>query len=249
MAENNEKNLISASRARNFVSAWMRRHGLDNAAAAIRLGQSYSTLTNFLNGSKSVSLAKMEEIAKAIGVDLADMLAKDQDDQTGNEPLKILTPHVDLAPADLESYEFLKIPFSDHMRLAAGGGGAVPYTYEAEDSPVVVHHSLLDMRSPNAKHLQAFRVGGDSMDPIITKGAIVVADLARNSTKRLDDGAIYVICWDFDTEECAVKRLRWADKGKLLAIESADPLVNPTIYRRPEDVTLVGRVVWSWRTH
>ena len=58
------------------------------------------------------------------------------------------------------------------------------------------------------------------------------------------------LCWDRE-EECAVKRLRWAVPGKLLAVESTDQVANPTIYLEPEDraVYLIGRVIWSWREH
>jgi phage repressor protein C with HTH and peptisase S24 domain len=95
--------------------------------------------------------------------------------------------------------------------------------------------------------MQAFRVGGDSMEPLIAQDGIVMVDVSKNDITDLDEGEIYVLCWDISTEECAVKRLKWADWGSLLAIESADPNAYETIYRRPEDVVLVGKVIWTWR--
>lgn len=153
-------------------------------------------------------------------------------------------------PADeLDSYDFLRVPFRDDMRLFAGGGGAVPGTYDSDGSPVVIHRDAVSFRA-KPKNLVAFRVGGDSMEPILAKGGIVVVDTSQNDLRRLKDGAIYALCWDRD-EECAVKRLRWAAPEKLLSVESADPAVNPTIYLDPADrsVYLIGKVIWSWREH
>ncbi len=147
---------------------------------------------------------------------------------------------------DEEPAGFFRVPFSDHMRLAAGSGGSIPVTDDENTSTVAVHGPSLGRR--NAKNLQAFRVGGDSMEPLIAKGGIVLADLAQNDIHNLREGRIYVLCWDFDEGECAVKRLKWAAPGTLLAIESENSFYE-TIYRRPGEVHLIGRVILSWREH
>ena len=154
-----------------------------------------------------------------------------------------------ISEEELESSDFIQIPFRDDMRLFAGGGGAVPGTFESDGSPVVIHRGALSQRV-NSKDLVAFRVGGDSMEPILAKNGIVAVDTSQNDMHRLKEGEIYALCWDRE-EECAVKRLRWAVPGKLLAVESTDPIANPTIYLEPEDraVYLIGRVIWSWREH
>jgi len=152
-----------------------------------------------------------------------------------------------ISEEELESCDFLQIPFRDDMRLFAGGGGAVPGTFESDGSPVVIHRGALSQRV-NSKDLVAFRVGGDSMEPILAKNGIVAVDTSQNDLHRLKEGEIYALCWDRE-EECAVKRLRWAVPGKLLAVESTDQVANPTIYLEPEDraVYLIGRVIWAWR--
>jgi phage repressor protein C with HTH and peptisase S24 domain len=120
----------------------------------------------------------------------------------------------------------------------------VPFTRSAADSHIVVHGPSLNRRS--AKNLQAFRVGGSSMEPLIADGGIVLADTGHTDLKRIKDGRIYVLCWDLSDGECAVKYLRWADQGRILSIESENPLVKP-MFKRADEVALIGKVIWAWR--
>ena len=149
-----------------------------------------------------------------------------------------------MSAEEMEERGFIAVPFSDNMKLAAGAGGTIAVTDDEESSPVIVHGPSLGRR--NAKGLQAFRVGGDSMEPLIAQNGIVMADIRQNNIMQIKDGGIYVLCWDREDGECAVKRLRWAEKGQWLSIESIDPYYAPVI-RRPADVILIGPVIWAWR--
>ena len=213
-------------------------------------------LNAILKGRKPGTEEIRRKIAAALGYEgrrYEDFLEIGRSVLEGHEPPEpvkspVIIPR-GIPDMELDSYNFLRIPFRDDMRLFAGGGGAVPGTYDSESSPVVVHRDAISFRA-NPKNLIAFRVGGDSMEPILAKDGIVAVDTAQNDLRRLKDGDIYALCWD-DDEECAVKRLRWAAPGQLLAVESADPVVNPTVYLEPEArmVYLIGRVIWSWREH
>ncbi len=136
------------------------------------------------------------------------------------------------------------MPFSDNMRLAAGPGGTIAVTDEAEASHIVVHGPSLGRH--NAKKLQAFRVGGDSMEPVIAKNGIVMADLKHNDARHIHEGGIYVLCWDREEGECAVKYLRWAERGKLLSVESENNFYKP-VFKNVDEVILIGKVIWAWR--
>ena len=91
-----------------------------------------------------------------------------------------------------------------------------------------------------------FRVGGDSMEPLIAKGGIVLADLKHNDVGHIHEGGVYVLCWDREDGECAVKYLRWAERGKLLSVESENSFYKP-VFKRVDEVLLIGRVIWAWR--
>jgi phage repressor protein C with HTH and peptisase S24 domain len=75
----------------------------------------------------------------------------------------------------------------------------------------------------------------------------VVADLTKNRAESLKEGSLYVISYD-EEKSGAVKFLRWAEKGRLLALESENKLYKP-VFRRVKEVTLIGRVVWSCRAY
>ncbi|MDL2226388.1 LexA family transcriptional regulator [Deltaproteobacteria bacterium OttesenSCG-928-M10] len=149
-----------------------------------------------------------------------------------------------LSDAAMGERGFFTVPFSDNMRLAAGEGGCIPVTDDADQSVIVVHGPSI--RRHSARNLQAFRVGGPSMEPMIADGGIVLADLAHNDIMHIKDGRIYVLCWDIDEGECAVKYLRWFEKGKIVSIESENSFYKPVL-KRINEVVLIGKVFWSWR--
>ncbi|UQZ90026.1 hypothetical protein C4J81_12770 [Deltaproteobacteria bacterium Smac51] len=158
-------------------------------------------------------------------------------------PAEESDPHY-MNTVELSDRGFFAVPFSDNMRLAAGPGGTIEVTDEAEVSHIVVHGPSLGRH--NAKKLQAFRVGGDSMEPVIAKNGIVMADLKHNDARHIHEGSIYVLCWDRDEGECAVKYLRWAEKGKLLSVESENSFYKP-VFKSVDEVVLIGKVIWAWR--
>lgn len=164
---------------------------------------------------------------------------------TENRPRPEFEPRY-LSADEMSERGFFTVPFSDNMKLAAGGGGTIPITDDGDHSGVIIHGPSLGRRS--AKGLQAFRVGGDSMEPLIAEGGIVMVDTLRNDIAHIREGGIYVICWDLSDGECAVKRLRWAEKPRLLSIESHDPFYAP-VFKAAKDVVLIGEVIWSWRKH
>lgn len=141
---------------------------------------------------------------------------------------------------------FFQVPFSDHMSLKPGGSDIIEVTDSEKNSAVMIHGPSLG-RS-NARNLQAFRVAGDEMEPLIAKEGIVLVDLSQNKLLNLCEGRIYLLCWELDQGQCAVRRLKWVERGQLLAIEAENPS-HETVYKRARDIRLIGRIIWSWREH
>ena len=165
------------------------------------------------------------------------------------KPTPDLTPHT-LTDSELADRGFLTVPFSTTMKLAAGNGGTsrnyIEIDEDADTSNIIIHGPTLGVH--NANHLQAFRVDGDSMEPLIAQGGIVLVDktITRLDDDRFREGGIYMLCWE-DDGLCAVKRLRWAELGKLVAIESANPS-TPTIFKKTKEIhQLIGKIIWAWR--
>jgi transcriptional regulator with XRE-family HTH domain len=220
---------------RLWLDDYIRTRRLTQLKAALNLDVVPGTINHILTGRRRPSLELMEKMLARAGAGYREALAP------------YLKPPADPAPLDDQAMieqGFLKVPFSDDMRLAAGGGGAVPLTYEAADSPVVVHGPSLGRRS--ARQLQAFRLGGDSMEPVLASGGIVIADLSHNDLSQLREGSVYVLCWDLYDGECAAKYLRWAEKGRWLSIESENKRYAPVV-KAVEEVRLIGKIIWAWR--
>ena len=217
------------------LKANMEKYGLNQPQLAKITEIPQSSISAYLKGKTEPEYSNIEKIATGLGLTLSQFFT------TAEAP-----PIADLPEDDIASEGFLRVPLAEDLRLAAGGGGAVPNTYEAASSPVVVHRQTLKGRS--AHMLQAFRLGkdADSMEPLISAGGLVIADKAQDAPKEKRD--VYVLCWDLHDGECAVKYLKWGKKDETVLIESENRR-NESFTKSVQDIKIIGRVIWSCREH
>ena len=212
----------------------------DQAALASRTDISTSHINDILKGRRGGTEEKRRALAAALGYpghfyeDFMGLGRAILDGRPIPEPSAGC-----LSEAGLTAAGCFQVPLERADRLA--GGLRARKTEEA--ASIVVHGPSLSRKS--GRHLLAFLVGGDNMEPLIAKGSLVVADLTQNRAENLREGSVYVISYD---EEGAVKYLRWAEKGRLLAMESENKFYKP-VFRKVREVTLIGRVIWSCREH
>ena len=92
------------------------------------------------------------------------------------------------------------------------------------------------------KNLALLSVKGDSMNPTLNDGDMILVDLRAN---RIDDSAIYVL--EFD-DALLVKRIQRKLDGSVV-IKSDNSLYEPEVLQKDRAVELriIGRVVWSGR--
>ena len=92
------------------------------------------------------------------------------------------------------------------------------------------------------KNLALLSVKGDSMNPTLNDGDMILVDLRAN---RIDDSAIYVL--EFD-DALLVKRIQRKLDGSVV-IKSDNHLYEPEVLQKDRAVELriIGRVVWSGR--
>ena len=205
------------------------------------LGYHGRSFENFLDIGRAILAGKDPAEAKPDGDRFSSLGNKALIDHEDGDPYEVV------AEEALRTMGFIAVPFSDNMRLSASGEGTIDITEAINSTPVVVYGPALGRRYP--RELRAFRVDGDSMEPLIGEGGLVIADLADNDPDNLKEGRIYVLCWDLLDGECAVKVLRWAERGRSLLIMSPDQYLHPPLVKSIDDVRLVGRVIWSWREH
>jgi phage repressor protein C with HTH and peptisase S24 domain len=140
-------------------------------------------------------------------------------------------------PEEQVADDYFAVPLVDG-RAAAGPGGVI---WEQVKSMVWVYRPELD----NRRHLVAIRVGGNSMEPTIPDGAIVIVDKAD---WQPDGGRPYI--WAVRTEngDTQVKRLKVTDKSIIL--------ISDNFHEYPPDVAwtgdmkelIIGKVIWMWRS-
>ncbi|MDR1578113.1 MAG: LexA family transcriptional regulator [Deltaproteobacteria bacterium] len=212
---------------------------------AAKVGISAPYLNDLLNGRRYGEDQTKRKIASALGYPdrrYEDFLDIGRIILNGNS-----VPESDkysgLGDEALRIRGFLPLNFSEQLVL--GPDNFIQITDDVRKSHVVIHGPSL--RRSTSIGLQAFKAPDDSMEPLIAKGGVVVADLTQNSPESLKEGQIYIVCLEKETGQCTVKYLGWAEKNKAILVCSENRK-HKTMVRRLEDLLIVGRVIWSSRT-
>jgi hypothetical protein len=215
---------------------------------AFKSGISAPYFSLIINGLRTCSDNVKRKIAAVLGYpdrQYEDFLEIGRIILAGGDPDDVGEDWNGLSGDELRDRGFITVPFSDNMKLAAGSGGVIPITEDINTSNIVIHGPSLGRIT--SRNLQAFRVGGDSMEPVIAQNGIVLADISENSSERIKSGKIYVLCWDMQEQECAVKFVTLGNDGKTIVLTSPNYEVYPPITRRLSEVQIIGRVIWAWR--
>ncbi|MFZ5609869.1 MAG: S24 family peptidase [Pseudomonadota bacterium] len=137
------------------------------------------------------------------------------------------------------SESFVFIPYFD-IRAAAGDGYFVDQ--EIPDGTLAFHKSWLEAVA-GGRHgeLAVLRVEGDSMHPTLAHGDQIMIDIGERRGVR--DG-IYVIRAD---GALLVKRISVHPSTRRLAIKSDNPAYEAWHDCDPNQVDIIGRVIWMGR--
>jgi phage repressor protein C with HTH and peptisase S24 domain len=88
--------------------------------------------------------------------------------------------------------------------------------------------------------LMVYQVGGDSMEPVIRKGAFVGIDTDRT---RLTSGQVYVV--NVPYEGLTLKRVFYDPEAECLVLRSANPdHPDQRLPTNGRDDLLVGKAIW-----
>ena len=217
---------------------------------ALESGVSQSQINKIRKGVQGGRPETLEAIAKAFKTDYPEMLILGRRLLDGAHPeahpepvLKIIVSNqLDKQILDDTAQDYRGIPLYESGKLAAGINGLYFNDNEIPESEVIVYRPELKHRDRH--NLCAVRVGGDSMEPMIPEGSIVVIDL---DDKEFFDRKVFCVKKPDDGEwMAAVKRVRKWERGFVLVSE------NPEYSPEPVEVEwrdlCVGRVIWMWRS-
>ena len=203
-------------------------------------------LNDFLGGRRNLSEPKKDLIARYLGFEnFIDFVAKQWTEPPVPGDLIVITSDAE-RKFDLEDHaaDYVGIPLYESGRLAAGVNGATFDQYEEPTSTVVVYRP--EIKSRTNHDLRALRVGGDSMEPNIPRGSIVVVDL---SDREFVNRKVYCVNMPEEGTDiwiASVKRVQRWNGGHILFSDNASK--HPPVPTELEWRDLcVGRVIWMWR--
>ena len=192
------------------------------ADLARAVGVSDNAIYKWVSGRGQPSMMSLVNLSKAAGVSV-EWLA------TGRgAPTKAKSEIHTSEPAEV-------IPMPRHSLRAANGRPAIQ-TQQIVDYVSFQAEWLQRALNVDMRNTALIEVIGDSMSPTIDEGDVVLVDLREG---RFHHDGVYVLRTGSDL---AVKRLQRQPDGALL-IRSDNPAYESNTVK-PDEVTLLGRVVW-----
>ena len=226
-----DSNLIEELRAGIAAAIKDRRTSAKALAKDAGLGE--TAVRDFVQGhNNDVRIGTVEKIAKALGLTVADLLR-------GSHNGAVTSDHVPVRTADGgEGVPVMRMDLS----YAMGDGTNIDDSY-IEGEPVVFDLGFLRRMTPSSPNLLRVVNGiGDSMAGTINDNEELILDLGQRILNMQD--RIWAISL-FGVG--AVKRLQVIGKGQILVI--SDNADVPNVEVSTDDITIVGRIVGSFRRH
>lgn len=137
----------------------------------------------------------------------------------------------------VESTErFAYIKYFKEINASAGGGA---FNYELVSDRLILDEEIVRLLGGRKRlgHIEAIHLLGDSMEPLLKDGSIVLIDKSQTDVKK---GGVFLLTTPMGL---FVKRLRLRVDGKLEMI--SDNPNYPVEVVLPQEVELVGKVVGS----
>lgn len=208
------------------------------AKLAKAIGRAQGTIGQWETDEREPDLEMIERVARTLSVDPC-WLAFGRDAGDDGQLIAEVEPDQRIFPVGGEEYAAIR---RFDLQASAGPGREIPAI------PDVLHHHLFRVdwlrtvtRSPLGK-LFVLEVLGDSMEPTLRTGDTVLVDQAQNHPRRLD--GLYVLNFDGAMQ---VKRVSAHPVSNLLRISSDNPRHAPWPDISPDDIDIVGRVIWIGR--
>lgn len=140
---------------------------------------------------------------------------------------------------------YIAIPLFNDVRAAAGHGALNGHLEKPDDALMFKADWIRFELGARPEDLNLIRVSGDSMEPTLRAGDVVLID---HRAQRPDREGIYILRVG---DMLLVKRLQALPGGQVRVI-SDNPAFAPweiSIDKIGADMAILGRVVWSGRRH
>lgn len=221
------------------IKAWREYLKLGQTDAASRLGIPFGTYQKYELGLRALG-------AKAVGAFIkdgvnpiwlingsGDMLASDHSYASGDDAARTIKP-------SHPPYGFVLVPRYDVA--ASMGNGSVIHSEQVVDHLAFREEWVRTELGTNPKNLILISAIGDSMEPTLRAGDLLLIDRNNEGVKQ---DAIYA----FSTNgELRVKRMQLKIDGSVV-VKSDNPQYEAEIlnFEQAHSLRVIGRVVWSGR--
>lgn len=218
--------------------------GVTDAALAEALGVERSVANKVANGKVAMNARRADDVAKLLQVSRDDILFRagistQEPDETNDESARVPAP--DPGPTLEDFAAEHGIVFLEELDLALGMGATfLDGTAEVRGIVPFKQDWLSGIFSGSMQHLKVVRGKGDSMQPTIMDGDLVIVDMSQ---RRIDDqDRIWAVAYgDFGM----IRRIRVTHRGSWL-------LMPDNAVVRPDEVSdgeahIMGRVIWIGR--
>ncbi|MDH5511393.1 MAG: helix-turn-helix domain-containing protein [Nitrospinota bacterium] len=201
--------------------------GYNKKNFAKALGTRPSTVTDMESGKNNPSYETLLKIIEVTKCDPGWLL-------TGKEPV---SREVSITGAKTDDYAM--IPF-EHETAAGASRDA-----QIEEEPVIVHRRLLARHHVSSHNCRAYRVRGQSMEPKLQDGDIVVCSMLQAGLDHLDKKGLYCV---HSPEGITVKKVHYDSGGKALILVPLNPEYPLETIRLSETFpVLLGKVIGIWK--
>lgn len=212
--------MVTASEEkRAALRRFMKARGLKAKPWAVAAGLDPATVRHFLNGpANSMRHETLEKLAKAADATISELIGE-----------KIQTPRL--------SRDVVAIQGLD---VQASMGGGVEVSDESATEPFFFRKTFVDRVSPgHGTSLRVIELTGDSMEPTLSDGDVALIDL--NAINVASAPGVYCL---WNGTGLVVKRVQVIPGAKhMLRIKSDNTNYEPDVVD-PEDVRIIGRVIW-----
>lgn len=227
------------------LKKWRELRGLSQGKLAEALGVGQASLSRIEAGKGPISGEVIYNFACTFqDVDIREILCGVQSTADAIAIAHQVRPIIRAAADSLDdlpqqgmSDDYLAVPLVAG-KVAAGPGGVV---WEQVDSLVWVYRPALGRRH----RLIAVRVGGDSMQPTVPDGAIVIIDLDQ---WQPNGGRRHI--WALRTKdgETQIKRLHRMDTSLIVISDNFSNYPPEPAWTADLNQLVIGKVIWMWRS-
>ncbi len=224
----------------NRLKELRKGRGLTKAEAATKIGIKYGTFQRYEYGGRPSS-RNIDKIVSYYGCSKAWLLTGEGEPFPGSREAYVSASEERpdkgyvVLNEEAEKSQFVYVPQLDG-RISAGNG-APPQ--EAVKTQLAFRKDWL-LRKGNPANMALIKISGDSMEPLLYDGDLVLIDRSRNYLAP--EGGIYAIALD---DAIMIKRLL-ADATRKIRIIS-DNRNYPEIPADADQVKINGKVIWFGR--